>query len=238
MSLAWTERVWRDATVGGSRLLVLLAIADYADESGAAWPSLTTLATRTRKDLRSVQRCLRELETANQLRTERHDGRTSRYHITVGGGDLARGDNLPGVAVEPSAPGKTAGGGVVIQPPVTVRERSKNRQTKETARRARLPDDFALTDDLRNYAVGKGCQNPERVFEAFVTHYRGNGKPQLDWFATFRTWVIGAHGGPAWKACGCGGAEKPKTVALAAGGIRMRTWEESRARMNTPGLVR
>jgi hypothetical protein len=91
-----------------------------------------------------------------------------------------------------------------MAPPVKrKKQQEKAREEKETPRRTRLPEIFPLTDALRTYCEAKGCRAPARTHEAFVTYYRGSGKAQLDWPATFRAWVLGAHGGPAWKACGC-----------------------------------
>lgn len=62
---AW---VWDRSTVSGNSLLVLLAIADHAnDAGGGAWPSVRTLAAKVRIDERSVRRILRRLETAGMI---------------------------------------------------------------------------------------------------------------------------------------------------------------------------
>lgn len=220
MSVGWSDRVWKHATVGGSRLLVLLALADNADEAtGLAWPSLAYLAKKTRKDERWVQRCIRDLERAGELHTERRDGRSSHYYLTVGGVAHAPGvTKQGGVVISPPRGGHMTGGGVVISPPRTVSRTVKEpSKKKETPRRAQLPDVFPLTEELRNYAVGKGCKNPERTFEAFVTYHRGRGSVQLDWVAAFRAWVLGAHGGPDWKACGCQPRAFPGQPAPGAG---------------------
>jgi len=41
--------VWADAAITNqSELLVLLAIADYANDEGEAWPSIESIATKSR----------------------------------------------------------------------------------------------------------------------------------------------------------------------------------------------
>lgn len=55
MSLEAMAKVWKESPRKGSALLLLLAIADYANEQGAAWPSVDTLAAKCRMSRRNVQ---------------------------------------------------------------------------------------------------------------------------------------------------------------------------------------
>ena len=56
--------VWESAEYSGSTLLLLLALADYAqDDGGKVFPSVDSLAAKTRCDRRTVQRNLRRLQT-------------------------------------------------------------------------------------------------------------------------------------------------------------------------------
>jgi len=60
--------VWEHSPVGGSERLVLLAIADCADDEGRnAWPSVATLARKCRVDARTVQRIIRRLAAGGHL---------------------------------------------------------------------------------------------------------------------------------------------------------------------------
>jgi hypothetical protein len=68
VSVRATSEVWRRSRQKGSALLVLLAIADYAhDDLGGAYPSLPTLADKTRLSVRNVQVLLRKLQDAGEL---------------------------------------------------------------------------------------------------------------------------------------------------------------------------
>jgi hypothetical protein len=55
----------------------------------------------------------------------------------------------------------------------------------------RIPDDFALTEDRRQYAVTKGVE-PDSTFEAFVAFWRSKAKDntKLDWNLTWYSWVL------------------------------------------------
>jgi hypothetical protein len=59
---------------------------------------------------------------------------------------------------------------------------SKNLKTK-------LPDDFTLTDALRQFAISKGVDDPEKCFETFRDDRLSKGCEYTDWDAAFRKWV-------------------------------------------------
>ncbi|GLL08026.1 hypothetical protein GCM10017581_097860 [Dactylosporangium matsuzakiense] len=86
VSLKAMTWVWDHAQVGGSDLLLLLAIADNADDTGAnAWPSIATLARKCRVDERTVQRIIRRLVAAQHLVVETTTGgrRSNRYALAM-----------------------------------------------------------------------------------------------------------------------------------------------------------
>ena len=63
MSIRVMTQVWDSGQYNGSKLLLLLALADFAHDDGAnVYPSVDTLAQKTRCDRRTVQRNLRQLE--------------------------------------------------------------------------------------------------------------------------------------------------------------------------------
>ena len=63
MSIRVMTHVWDCGQYNGSKLLLLLALADFAhDDGGNVYPSVDTLAQKTRCDRRTVQRNLRQLE--------------------------------------------------------------------------------------------------------------------------------------------------------------------------------
>ncbi|SDP98498.1 helix-turn-helix domain-containing protein [Lentzea jiangxiensis] len=85
MSIKVVTLVWEYAPAAGNELLLLLAIADQANDLGAeAWPSIDTLARRTRLNPRTVQRLLRKLVSAGLLCIEPGGGRRSNtYRIDL-----------------------------------------------------------------------------------------------------------------------------------------------------------
>ncbi|HYY96076.1 MAG TPA: helix-turn-helix domain-containing protein [Pyrinomonadaceae bacterium] len=86
MSVEVTNRVWTNSTRKGSDLVLMLALANRADEDGICWPGLQYLAARARVVERQARRMLRQLEAAREIftLTGRGRGRTTYYFVTVG----------------------------------------------------------------------------------------------------------------------------------------------------------
>jgi hypothetical protein len=85
-------RVWDHSQHGGTTLLVLLKLADHADDHGFCRPSIEALARGARIDRRTVQRRLRALEETGELTVvEPGTGRrATRYRVIVGDPDEGR----------------------------------------------------------------------------------------------------------------------------------------------------
>lgn len=98
MSIKIMSRVWDESPSKGSELLLLLAIADYANESGVAWPKTETLAHKVRMSERQVQRMVKALVDQRQLKVEKNAGPkgTNLYRICH-----PRQDVTPDIAMSP-----------------------------------------------------------------------------------------------------------------------------------------
>ena len=71
MSIKWSGMVWHNSQQTGSGLLVLLAIADHANDDGICWPSVARLARMARVSERQCQRLISQLVNAGELAVER-----------------------------------------------------------------------------------------------------------------------------------------------------------------------
>ena len=61
---------------------------------------------------------------------------------------------------------------------------------KSGTRRARIPADWELSDNLRDYCRTKlPNSDPDEVAESFKTYWMGEGRPKANWDAAFQTWV-------------------------------------------------
>lgn len=86
VSIQIMSRVWSRSKAEGGALLALLAIADFADDEGLAWPSLEVLAKKARLSVRQLCTVLDELEDLRELHRERSTGgrnKRSRYRVTL-----------------------------------------------------------------------------------------------------------------------------------------------------------
>jgi hypothetical protein len=68
MSIRVMAQVWGDSQQSGGKLLVLLALADYANDEGVCWPSIESLAAKARLSERQTQRVIRELESSGEVK--------------------------------------------------------------------------------------------------------------------------------------------------------------------------
>lgn len=85
MSIKIMTRVWEESKQGGSKLLLLLAIADNANDDGFAWPGQKYLAHKIRMSERSISRLAKELEESGELYINRRniEGQSNQYLVSV-----------------------------------------------------------------------------------------------------------------------------------------------------------
>jgi hypothetical protein len=79
--------VWQSAPYTGGALLVLLALADYANkDDGICWPRVDTLATKVRMKPRQVQNILKQLQADGAISIQRGGGRgmSNIYKLEMG----------------------------------------------------------------------------------------------------------------------------------------------------------
>lgn len=80
MSIKVMTYVWDHSPHTGSDLLMLLALADHANDQGRAWPSIPTLAKKCRVQRRQALYILKKLEEAGDITIEHGRG---RGHVSV-----------------------------------------------------------------------------------------------------------------------------------------------------------
>jgi DNA replication protein DnaD len=81
------NHVWKHSKQSGSALLVLVAIADAANDDGECYPGVSKLADKVNMKERNLQRIIRHLEASGELEVDYFQGRetqrgpTNRYRI-------------------------------------------------------------------------------------------------------------------------------------------------------------
>ena len=78
------SQVWESGPEDRGELLVMLALADFADDRGRCWPSIATIAKRARMTTRSAQRILRKLQEVGAVTISTGTGRAgcNEYVLT------------------------------------------------------------------------------------------------------------------------------------------------------------
>lgn len=131
MSIAW------DMDIPSTEKMVLLCLCDYADDDGrSCYPAISTLAKRTSKNARTVQRALRWLEQSGICASHTRAGTSTNYTISLGG------DILSGVTKTTKGGGKVSGEGrrgvtqSINEPPIRLDTKVSN----STKPKFELPD--------------------------------------------------------------------------------------------------
>jgi hypothetical protein len=72
---------WLAAGLTHTSKIVLLALADNANDAGVCWPSIPNIATRCSMDERSIYRVIALLEGGGHLTTEARPGKSTIYRV-------------------------------------------------------------------------------------------------------------------------------------------------------------
>ena len=201
MSIKVLAQVWEHSDQSGGALLVLLAIADFADDAGRAWPSVKTLAKKARLSTRQTQSVIRDMENAGELRVESSTGPhgTNTYNVrvgvkpTTGGAVLAPLQSVTGGGavcdmggVKPTS-SKPPLGTTIIEPPLSPAPAFlvNLREIPAWPQKA-----FMEEAKLRTWIEGKGLQpdHLEKTSLALVSKW--DGRKYKSPIHTFKNWCL------------------------------------------------
>ena len=86
MSVKVSTEVWDNAPYSGTKLNILLALADSAHDTGLTWPSQANLANKARCTEQYVRRCLKAFEEDGWVIVTKQAAqhRTKNYHVRGG----------------------------------------------------------------------------------------------------------------------------------------------------------
>lgn len=193
MSMAWTA-----VGLSHTAKLVLLALADNANDAGVCWPSIPKVANRCSLDERTVFRAIAMLEGGGHVTTEARPGKSTIYRVhPLQPSTPDRESPLTGGhPCHKVTPDIKSGTPDSLSPPITSEVLSSQKsESSRTVRsslrspRARVvPADFVITEDMRKWAKSK-CPNVDidAETEKFRDHeYRD---PHSNWVAAWRQWM-------------------------------------------------
>ena len=84
MSIRVMSQVWENTTLDPYERLVMLSLADHADDEGRCYPSIARLCERTGMKERGVQVVIRRLKEKGYVSVAENEGRkgTNLYTVT------------------------------------------------------------------------------------------------------------------------------------------------------------
>ena len=208
MSVRVSSWVWQHSGAAGNDLLLLLALADVADDNGRCWPSVAHLADKTKLSRATVQRRLKALREAGKIVTRGQRGTSNVYGIVL---DMPQDEapNLPqsdaplphsagGLNLIPASPSEAGGaspseaGGASPGEALPVIDTSVTRHSPRK-RATTMPDDFTVTPEMRAWAAEKAPGvDLDWQTEQFRDHHEGKGSQFVDWRKAWQTWIRNA----------------------------------------------
>lgn len=181
--------------------VMLIAIANYADQEGECFPSQNQLAFDTEISKRSVSRALDRLHEAGLIELKerfRDDGGRTSNLIRLIGFTPPAVDGMGAPAKKGPSPPTPESHGAHANKVAGANEPLLNHQSNKKAAPSmgtRIPDDWQLTPDLGNYGRSKGLTRNEVLAEAekFVNYWRsaaGAKARKVDWDLTWKGWIL------------------------------------------------
>lgn len=175
--------VW-DLPLPDSEKIVLLALADSANDEGHCWPSMATLSRKCSKSDRTIQGAIKSLVEAGHLTRREVPGKGCNYTVHP------RNECTPATSAPPKPATNT--------PEAASDKPSKNHQKKQTQPARAMPDDwqpreFGKGTKSRDVVAGWPPGELESQVEHFKAHHRSKGSKFIDWQDAWSTWVLNSR---------------------------------------------
>lgn len=207
MSIRMMSAVWEQDDLDQSETLVMLALADWANDAGHCWPSMEQIAKKTRLSERGTRGIIRRLETKGCLKSEEVPGKGVNYWV-IPRNYVPPSTGAPRNHVPPTPEPRSANTSEIHHTSSSTptlesnldgganEEEDKNKGILDFTPKApkrknawregeKIPVgwiEWAKAD--RNWSVGEA--NAEG--EAFVDSALANRRLYADWFAAWRNW--------------------------------------------------
>jgi hypothetical protein len=165
MSIKVSSEVWRHSRHKSGNLLVLLALADHADDRGICWPGIPLLALEVRLSERHTRRCVGQLIASGEVEIlpDRAPSGGTLYRIRVDrlgsenfSGGTSASDHVTPMSVTADADDQPPATPYIEEPsnkssehPSSKLNRSNSRNPRE-AKRLPIPDSIGLISSPKN----------------------------------------------------------------------------------------
>ncbi|EAQ5174955.1 helix-turn-helix domain-containing protein [Salmonella enterica subsp. enterica serovar Teko] len=178
------------------RKLVLIKLADNANDEGECWPSYQHIADQCEVSRSTVKSHIRALEDMGLLKREfRRKGELNQsnvFYLTL--------DNAQQTAPESGGAGADLGGGAGAAP----RTYHSFEPVKEPLGRKKkpssMPEGFSPSASHQKMAEEFGISLQDE-FDKFTDHHLSKGSKFIDWNRALNTWLRNARGFQKSRAC-------------------------------------
>lgn len=176
--------VWR-MELPPSEKMVLLALADAANEDGVTWMAIRSrkagkldFIQKTSLSERTIQTAMKSLEEKGLLHREFRDGKGTIYNVMP--------DPRSSCTPANAAPTPAAAA------PKPSNNPSPNGERNKTRARKRCPEDWRPSEADYQVAMDEGLTEGEIIRETAKFRDHTFGQPRSDWSATYRNWIRAA----------------------------------------------
>lgn len=249
MSIKLMTSVWATA-LDTTNKMVMLALADNANDEGICWPSMANIMRKTGLSDRSIQRSLSFVVKLNMLQVIIREGKSNYYIITDPRHWCAptqshpdtesppppthrreTPDTLsPRTVIEPSVESSGARASRSPDffdqpkpeeaPDVRAAEKTKSTRTAGGSRGRTLPHDWQPNDGHRKKCAAITL-DIAKLIEEFTDYHTARGTVFKDWDAAFRTWISRAAGYGKTNQQGNAGGNRQRPASVVESGMRV-----------------
>jgi hypothetical protein len=205
MSVRVTTLVWAKSRQTGSCLLMLLAIADHADDHGNAFPGVKSLARKCRVSHRQANSIMARLRTSGELEVRHNQGPrgTNLYRVVLSALEgvppasvLMPSASLQSTSRPPEAHFLEPLKPTSDEPSMNHQEPSLKRTRSSSSFLTSMPAEFAISDAVRLWASKEGyAAHLQAHFDHFVGYAKASGKRYADWDAALKNSIRADWGG-------------------------------------------
>lgn len=185
MVWAWAQEI------SATEVLVLIALADHADDDGLCWPGQKGLAQKTKLTRQAINGILKRLKEAGIIEViprwdSLHRPLANYYQLCMKQGGNVNQDDIGYVNQDDHT---------VNQDDTNLHSESSKRESSKK-RKVRLPPDFALSSQLieyfRKHFPTATDADIDQQFEKFKYHHESKQSYFVNWVAAWRYWTLNA----------------------------------------------
>lgn len=213
MSTHILSACWSLTGMSSTQKLVLISLADQANDDGVCWPSIPRMVERTCLSERAIRNAIEWLESEGHLTVQRRFNKSNLYTVTPS--NAARGaGGARGAGVAASGAGldrhdvPTNRNRTIKEPSVGDSRPAAEDQAylDRVTRHERANQPVTMTTDwqpgeqfpaLMMRAGMTADRLTDEILAKFVIHHNGTSKPQNKWEAALVTWCKREQAAPA-----------------------------------------